>query len=232
MSRLVVAALLAGGVAASAAANVLVVRSSGPSAKSYPAGRSLPDNARITLRDGDTLVVLDSRGTRTFRGAGTYSAAATTTAGVRTTQNDGRRARVGAVRSAGIVPASPATIWQVDVSQSGNMCVTNAGNLMLWRPDAAQASTLTIAGPGGSRTVQWPAGRATVAWPNDLTIASGGEYALSQPGVAVPSRITFRTLANAPADMQGVAQALLAAGCQEQLDLLVDSAPQEEVATN
>ena len=70
--RLALALLLLTG-AASAAANVLVVRSSGSSAKAYPPGRSLPDNARIVLRRGDTLTVLDGNGTRVLRGAGTYS---------------------------------------------------------------------------------------------------------------------------------------------------------------
>ena len=213
-------------VAASAAANVLVVRSSGPSAKSYPAGRSLPDNARVTLREGDTLIVLDSRGTRTFRGAGTYALASAPQASTRTVAtSDGRRARVGAVRSAGIVPTSPTTIWHVDVSQSGNMCLASAANVMLWRPDPSETTTLTITGPGGTRQVEWQAGRATVAWPSDLAITSGAQYSLSHPGVAVPSRVTFRTLASPPADMQGVAEALIQNQCREQLDLLVDSAP-------
>ncbi|MDQ4088435.1 MAG: hypothetical protein M3177_10575, partial [Pseudomonadota bacterium] len=72
LTRCAVAALLVAG-AASAAANVLVVRSSGPSTKSYPPGRSLPDNARIQLQAGDTVVLLSSAGTRTFRGPGSFS---------------------------------------------------------------------------------------------------------------------------------------------------------------
>lgn len=212
--------------AASAAANVLVVRSAGPSAKSYPPGRSLPDNARVTLREGDTLVVLDARGTRTFRGAGTYALASAPQANTRTVAtSDGRRARIGAVRSAGIVPVSPTTIWHVDVTQSGNMCLTSTNEVMLWRPDPAETITLTITGPTGRRQVEWPAGRATIAWPSDLAITGGAEYSLQHPGVAVPSRVTFRTLNSTPDDMQSVAQALLQNECREQLDLLVDSAP-------
>src|SRR5687767_10375819 len=93
--RLALAGLLALGAAA-AAANVVVIRSSGPSARSYPAGRSLPDNARIALRQGDTLVVLDARGTRTFRGPGTFSPSQAVQAGTRTvTTPSGRLARVG-----------------------------------------------------------------------------------------------------------------------------------------
>jgi hypothetical protein len=226
LSSLALTALLFTG-AASAGANVLVVRASGPSAATYPAGRSLPDNARIALRGGDTLVVLDARGTRTFRGPGNFTPASAAQAGQRTTSGTGGRiARIGAVRSAGIVPASPSTIWQVDVSQSGTVCLANANDVTLWRAEPGRAASLSITGPGGApRTVQWAAGSATTAWPRDLPITAGTPYQLRQSGAATPSSITFRQLNSAPGDMQGVAQALIANGCQEQLDLLVDSAP-------
>ena len=227
LGRLALAALIAAG-ATSAAANVLVVRASGPSAATYPPGRSLPDNARIALRSGDTLVVLDSRGTRTFRGPGTFSPSQAAVAGTRTTTAaNGRRVRVGAVRSAGIVPASPTTIWHLDASQSGNMCIADPSNVMLWRSDTSRATTVTVTGPDGtSRQVAWPAGESTVAWPSDLAISEGAEFSLAQPGVAVPSRVTFHTLESPPpADMSAVAAALIERECREQLDLLVDSAP-------
>ncbi len=218
-------AALLSSVAVSASANVLVVRSSGPSARAYPAGRSLPETQRLQLRAGDTLVVLDARGTRTYRGPGNFTAGAAAP-GVRIADNDGRRARIGAVRSAGFVAGSPTTIWHVDVSQSGNMCLASTNGVMLWRSDSSAPATLAISGPSGAaRTIQWPAGRATLAWPADLPIANGGAYRLSQTGNPVPSTITFRTLDNAPTDMQAVAEALIRNGCQEQLDLLVDSAP-------
>ncbi|MEA3028956.1 MAG: hypothetical protein QOG13_281 [Sphingomonadales bacterium] len=212
--------------AAPAAANVLVVRSAGPSAGAYPVGRSLPDNAQITLRAGDTLVVLGSAGTRSFRGPGTFSPGAAARAAARTiASSDGRRARIGAVRSAGIVPRGP-TIWHVDVTQSGTFCLASAGNVMLWRPDASTRTTLTIAGPGGRpRTVQWAAGRATLAWPAGAPVANGSTYSFGQSGVAVPTQITFRILASEPADLEGVAAALIANGCQDQLDVLVESQP-------
>jgi hypothetical protein len=223
--RLALAALLVSG-AASAAANVLVVRATGPSAGTYPPGRSLPDNARIALRDGDTLVVLDARGTRTFRGPGNYTPSQAVAASARTTTTaNGRRVRIGAVRSAGIVPASPTTIWHLDASQSGNMCIADTSEVMLWRGDTSGPTTVTISGSGGSRQVAWPAGAATLAWPSDLPISEGAQYSLAQPGVAVPARVTFRTLDSQPADMTAVAAELIERECQEQLDLLVDSAP-------
>ena len=221
------AALLAA-TAASAAANVLVVRSAGPSARAYPAGRSLPDNARITLQAGDTLVILGGTGTRTFRGPGTFSPSAAVQAGPRTlASNDGRRARIGAVRNAGIVPRSP-TLWHVDVTQSGTVCLPGRNNVMLWRPDAGAPTTLGITPPfARPRYVQWPAGQATLAWPSDLPVVNNGTYSFAQPGVAVPVQITFRTLASEPTDLEAVAAALIENGCQEQLDVLLETQPDQ-----
>jgi hypothetical protein len=208
-----------------AAANVLVVRSTGPSAAAYPPGRSLPDNARLTLRAGDAVIVLGAGGTRTFRGPGTFSPSAAAQAGGPGVGGDGRRARIGAVRSAGIVPHSP-TIWHVDVTQSGTFCLASPGRVMLWRPDSSTPSTLTISGPAGpARTVRWPTGQATIAWPTTLPITNGATFNIAQSGVAVPTQVTFRTLAHEPADMQSVAEALIANGCQGQLDVLVETQP-------
>jgi hypothetical protein len=218
---LIAAALLS--TAGTAAANVLVVRSTNAS---YRAGQSLPDNARITLGAGDQLVVLANGGTRTFRGPGTFSPNSQVASAV--VNNGGRIARVGAVRNAGIIPRGP-TIWHVDVTQGGTFCLASASNVMLWRPDASAPVRFTVAGPGGARTLNWAAGEPTAAWPGGAP-ANGATYTITQPGVAVPVTITFRVLASRPRDVQGVAQALIANGCEGQLDVLVDSQPQN--ATN
>lgn len=228
LSRLVIAGLLVAG-ASSAAANVLVVRSSGPSARNYPAGRSIPDNARIQLQPGDTVILLGARGTRTFRGPGTFSPSQAVQAGTQTVQAaDGRRARIGAVRSAGLVPSSPTTIWHVDVSQGGTMCLANTSNVMLWRPDASQAATVTIIGhDGASYDVVWPAGSSTIDWPAAAPISDGTVYQLRQAGVAVPTQVTFKTVGPVSDDLQAVAQALISRECDEQIDLLLATAPTE-----
>ena len=225
LRRVAIAALFAA-AAFPAAASVLVVRSTGPSAAAYPPGRPVPDNARLTLRAGDAVIVLGAGGTRTFRGPGVFSpSAAVQAGGANVAPLDGRRARIGAVRGAGIVPHSP-TIWHVDVTQSGNFCLASTSQVMLWRPDSSGPATVTISGPGGApRNLRWVSGQATLAWPAALPIANGASYSISQSGVAVPTQVTFRTLTQEPSDLQAVASALIANGCQSQLDVLVETQP-------
>jgi hypothetical protein len=226
LPHLAIAAILA--VSASAAfANILVVRSSGPSAKSYPPGRSLAANARVALRAGDTLVLLDGRGTRTLRGPGNFAAgaaAATTSRSALTVNNGGRIGRVGASRTAPDQPRSP-SIWHVDASQSATVCVADPRNVILWRPSATRTVNVAIApGTGGNaRSVAWTAGQSTLAWPSDLRIAQNSEYRLSVEGVAVPTRLRFKVLPNLPSGIDGQAQAFIQNGCQAQLDVLIDT---------
>src|SRR6185369_4761891 len=99
------AAALALAIPAAAEA-AIVVASSGPSAATYPVGRKLDDAGTITLRAGDTLTVLDGKGTRVLRGAGNFPVAAaagtpakSATFAVLTMQRSAQRVRTGAVRT-------------------------------------------------------------------------------------------------------------------------------------
>lgn len=212
--------------ATAAAANILVVRSSGPSARSYPPGRSLPPNARVTLRQGDMIVLLDGRGTRTLRGPGNYAAGAAaqvTTRSALTVNNGGRVGRVGASRNVPEQPRSP-SIWHVDASQSATVCVADASNLILWRPSATRTVRLSIApATGAPRTVTWTAGQSTLAWPADLRVSDNSEYRLSADGVPTPTRLRFRILPAAPSGLEAQAAAFIQNGCQAQLDVLIET---------
>lgn len=224
----VAAAAVALAGASAAAANILVVRSSGPSAKAYPPGRSLAPNARLTLRQGDTLVLLDGRGTRTVRGPGNFAAGAAAQVGTRgalTVNNNGRIGRIGASRG-NPETVRPPSIWHVDVTQSATACIANPRSVILWRPNATQTVNLSISPTGSSanaRSFTWTAGQTTLAWPADLAVANDAEYRLSVQGVAVPTRIKFRVLPTEPAGLDVQAQAFIQNDCQAQLDVLIDT---------
>jgi hypothetical protein len=56
-------------------------------------------------------------------------------------------------------------------------------------------------------------------------VTSGSEYELSQVGTGDMARVTFVTLASPPKDTISTAQSLIANGCNNQLDVLVDGSP-------
>ena len=220
-------AILAADVAAAA---VLVIRSAGPSSAAYKPGKALPNDARVSLRPGDVVVLLASDSTRTLKGPGTFELASAAAAGPQTSSV--RRGRFSALRTAGIVPRSP-TLWHVDVSQSGKFCLADRGNVMLWRPSAAEAVTVTLAGSGGAtQTAEWPAGQTTLAWPASLPVTAGTEYSLSWPGNSIPTKLTFATLPTVPTDITSVAQALIEQKCENQLDLLIETVPSQSLGTD
>jgi hypothetical protein len=213
-----VAALLA----VPAAANVLVVRSSGPSAKAYAPGHSFPDNAQVTLRPGDVVTVLGGQATRTLRGPGTFPVAAKDAIA-----SASRRGRFSAMRS-GEVPPVP-SVWHLDASQSGTVCVADAAKLQLWRSDPAEKVALTVTPTGGpARTVEWPAGKDVLDWPKDLPVAANAAYELSWSGSADKSKLVFASVGAAPKDEQGLADALIAKGCRNQLDALIETLPSDD----
>ena len=219
--RLALAAALAT-AAAAAAANVLVVRASGPSARAYAPGRSLPDNARIELVAGDTLVILGANGTRTFRGPGRFSPTGPAQPSPRLNLDANTRARIAAVRGSPFVPAArTATIWQVDPRQGGTICLVPANGIELWRANSRRTEALTITGPDGRVQVLWPAGQPIIDWPSAVPVRDGAEYQVRASRAPMPARIRVRTIDTPPDNVVAVADTLIRNGCEEQLDLLV-----------
>ncbi|MET1111364.1 MAG: hypothetical protein ABWX67_07560 [Allosphingosinicella sp.] len=226
-SRAVVRPLIAAALlvtAGAALADILVVRSSGPSARGFPPGKRLPESARINLKASDQLVVLDGRGTRIIRGPGSFTAGAPAVGRVASAAPVvQRRARIGAVRGLETGELRPPSIWHVDVARSSNICVADASKLTLWRADPAEALTLNIGGPGGqTKRLSWQPGSSTLAWPSDLPVAEGSEYRLSWSGGSAPTALRFRTVPAKPAGLEDMAQTLIRNQCDAQLDLFID----------
>lgn len=220
MARLLLAAASAALLAStSAAAAVLVVRSSGPSAATYPPGKALPDTHVLKLKASDTVVLLDSRGTRTLSGPGNFSVSATAApaATARTAGTSARRVRLGAVRGAGT-----RSVWQADLSQSGNVCIANPSELTLYRGDAGNAADVTLTDASGkSAKVHFEANQWDAAWPAALPVTSGTK--INVTGLAAPATLTLRILSPVPSGLEGMAQSLIRADCQAQLDVLINT---------
>lgn len=226
-ARGVAAATLTIAFAGAALAGPVVVRSTGPSARAYPAGRQLPDSAQLALKAGDTVVLLDARGTRTLSGPGNYAAvggssrvsAAQTASRILANQTQSER-RGGAVR--GGVPSgdtrSP-NLWFVDLSKSGTVCVANTNAVRVWRASGAKATEVRISAPSGGGSLSMPQGATVGDWPKSVPVTSGTEYTVTAEGMA-PAKIRFVTVPM-PATLEDTASQLIAKGCKTQLDLLI-----------
>ena len=200
-----------------AMASVVVVKSLGPSSKAYPPGKTLADSAKLSLKGGDVVTLLGPGSAKTLRGPGNFEAKQVALA-----SGTARRGRFGALRASEV--AKNPSIWDIDVSQNGKVCVSSKNKLQVWRPTSEGAVTVQIRKPDGKvEPLTWASGSAITEWPTGLAIQSGAKYEVSWPGSGDKSNLEFVSV-DAPADLVGTAQVLIAQGCNNQLDLLVASA--------
>ena len=116
-----VAATLALGSTA-ALANVVVVKSHRSVGQGYPPGKTLPEIGQDPAEGGDVVTVIGPASAQTFRGPGNFDAKQ-----VQLASAAGQRGRFGALRASEV--AHNPSIWDVDVSQSGKVCVAEVGKL-------------------------------------------------------------------------------------------------------
>ncbi len=201
-----------------AVASVVVVRSLGPSSKAYPPGKTLTESAKITLQGGDVVTVLGPNSAQTLRGPGNFN-----TSTVSLASAAGKRGRFGALR-AGEIAKNP-SVWDIDATQDGKVCITDVSKLQLWRPDSeAEASVNIRTADGNAQPVTWVAGNSSVAWPANLPLVSGADYQIEWQDTGEKSTVTIVKVPPSGDDLVDAAQVLIQNGCNNQLDVLVDSA--------
>ena len=223
-AALAVAACALAPVAASAG---VVVSASGPSAGSFPVGKSIGNSERIVLRAGDTLTVLDGNGTRVLRGAGTYTLSQQAGPSQRTAFANLTQRRTASQSTTGAgrqdeIPARPTSLWYVDVSHPGTVCVLGSERVRLWRPvkEGEASYTLRADAGGASHPVTFGDGDRLAPWDAAaLPIADGASFALSGPD-QVAGTLKFAVLDAAAEEPEALAQQLIEKGCTRQLELL------------
>jgi hypothetical protein len=235
LAKVALGACLAVGASSSVLAQSLIVRSTGPSAANYPAGRKLESSERVTLKAQDVVTVLDKSGTRVLRGPGTFAMSAVSranqTASTRLasfiTNRGSSRARAGAIRGnedAVVSDPRAPNLWYLDPRKAGKFCVTNADSLVMWRPVYAESQTASVLVDSGKIELSWNKGNPLKSWPVEaLPIGEGKTYKIVPPETTEPVEVSFSVLLNVPEDGNQAAEMLLRAGCQNQLDLLVDT---------
>ncbi|MCT2401496.1 hypothetical protein [Novosphingobium mangrovi (ex Huang et al. 2023)] len=212
----------------------IVVASSGPSAASFPVGTKLPDDSKITLQTADSVTILDSRGTHVLKGAGTFTVGArggptrASTFAVLTRERSAQRVRTGAVRGSGPdgKPLSP-NLWYVDASRSGTACVIDPTMVRLWRPDIEDEGRYLItsgADNGEKALVTFAPGSMVAAWdPQKTPVSDGATFTIAKEGSAQKGTVAFALLERKTYEPEDLAAALIAHGCQAQLELLSQS---------
>jgi len=229
-----------------ASAQSLVVRSTGPSAKTYPAGTKLAANSTVTLRAQDRITVLDKAGTRVLSGPGNFRLDGRVSRDQNTTtklasfiNNRSRsRSRTGAVRGPGSGQTQETSmdsphLWYLDVREGGTFCVANPNKVMLWRPDITSGASGTLKSSSGTtKDIRWISGNPISAWPKaSIAIANGATFRLTSNVAPGEKVIKTVVLDKRPADLEEAAAVLIANGCAAQLDLLVRTVPAENSAT-
>ncbi|MGR4890042.1 hypothetical protein ACIPPQ_03355 [Sphingopyxis sp. LARHCG72] len=236
-----VAAIAAVTIVTAAAAQSMVVRSTGPSAAKYPTGAKLKPADKLTLVAGDKVVLMQAGKTRTLSGPGTFGATGTVQASQSLGGNVTRmlakgptmRSRGGFTRGDLAAPA-PADVrapnlWLLDYREGGTFCVADPATLMLWRPDMEGDTALEIESAGKKATVAIVDGANFRKWPTDvLPVQYGADYRLSGGGLARPVTVRFTSIDNAPDTVEGSIELLMAKGCSPQLNRLVDTMSEAE----
>ena len=210
----------------------VVVKSTGPSSAKYPVGSKLNDEASITLRDGDAVTVLTAQGTRIIRGAGTFRVGdrpqvASDRFASLTRKRAATRVRTGAVRDGLDGEVTNPSLWYVDITRSGTICLYDLATVRLWRPGTAGTATYRVAATGAN------AGEVAVTFDDTVTVAAldparlpvaeGGRYVVTGPDGQTSAELSFVLLAedyNAP---DALAEALIARGCSVQLETLANT---------
>lgn len=209
----------------------VVVKSTGPSATKYPVGSKVDDNASITLKAGDIVTVLTSDGTRVIKGAGTFrvgerpQVAADRFASL-TRKRAATRVRTGAVRGDGDEPTTNPSLWYVDVTRSGAVCLYDLATVRLWRPGTEGTSTYRISAHGSDAQAEVTFDdTVTVAAldPARLPVTESGRYMITAPDGSTTAHINFVLLADDLVAPDALAEALIAKGCTVQLETLANS---------
>ncbi|MEQ1725687.1 MAG: hypothetical protein ABL882_07165 [Sphingopyxis sp.] len=245
MSILKHAPILAASIAAlamssAALADAIIVRSTGPSAATYPVGHRMPASARVVLRAGDRVVLVGEGPSRTLSGPGNFPVRSANAANVGSTNTLGRYlsatggtiSRTGAVRGSGVgeAPASAPNLWVVDIARGGVRCVFDTSNVTLWRADMSEDTLLMVeevADPTRRSSLAFVAGQNFRRWPSDaMPIRAGASYRITGPGMAASNVISFVAIGTAPADAEAAANTLAEHGCTTQLAQLGDQLAQ------
>jgi hypothetical protein len=185
----ILAGVLALGVCQAEAAVLVVAEARGIALKP---GDTLDSAKPLVLKQGQHVTLVSETGA-TLKLDGPYDrppVASGAAAGVGlnqtlaalVTQRQARAGEFGVTR--GTVLANLPDPWVLDATHSGNVCVTENGTPIFWRPDAHAAASLSVspADRSWNAKVQWPAGQDRIAITTDVPMRAGETYVVTFNG--------------------------------------------------
>ena len=199
-------------LAAPAAARPVVAAASGAIAAAHPPGSQLDDDDRVALRAGDELVIVTRGGTRRLVGPVAV-----------TLDPDAEPAPAQAallalpdpVQLAALPPhGEPPGLWTIDIGRSDTVCVADRLAIALWRGETASPLALQLLRRGVPTAIPFATGQAIAMVPPTVAVADNDVLTLHGPGR--PVTLTVRMI-RPPRRLDGLAAALVKAGCQGQL---------------
>jgi len=121
----------------------------------------------------------------------------------------------------------------VDIGRDDSICLAPGARVVLRREDDEDMFLEIRDARGRGAIVDWVRGAGPLPWPANLPLADRARYDLGPSGGAATGHVVFRTLprgatGEAGDDPVAVANALIARGCQSQLDRLIDASLAEE----
>jgi hypothetical protein len=104
------------------------------------------------------------------------------------------------------------------------MCIADPSTVTLWRPGSEQAATVKVTKADGTTAdVALAPGQAAALWPAALPVTDGSQFKLSWDGAKAPTNLKFVVVKPTSPGLEDMAQSLIKAGCNAQLDLLIQT---------
>jgi len=181
-------ALLGSSCAAASAADLVVLEARGVNLRP---GQTIDSAKPLTLKQGQHVTLISPAGI-TLKLDGPYDKApagdqakgtnVTSALSLLVTQRQARVGEVGTTR--GNAPSVLPDPWVLDASRAGTVCLREGTEAVLWRPDSARDTELTVAPADRSWKTEahWPAGADRIMVQAPAMIRGGATYLVTLNG--------------------------------------------------
>lgn len=219
--------LLAGACVSAQAANLVVIEARSIALRP---GQTVDSTKPLVLREGQHVTLISPAGA-TIKLDGPYEKApdadqtrAVPVANALALLVTQRQARVGEVGTTrGTAPSVLPDPWVLDASRAGTVCLREGTEAVLWRPDSARDSELTVAPADRSWKTEahWPAGTDRIMVQAPALIRGGATYLVTLNGTQSAMKVENvpPILSNDPMR----AAWLAGKGCEAQAEALLRS---------